>query len=192
MSGQRIGYIRVSSSDQNTERQLDGIANLNLTFTESISGATTNRPQLQEMMKYARQGDTVIAHSMDRVARNLSDLLGIVEDLTKRGIRVEFVKENLTFTGEDSPMANLMLAVMGGVAQFERALIRERQREGISKAKARGVYKGGKKPMPLSKALAIRARLAEGGTVTTVAREFGITRQTVYAAMKRTSESQAA
>jgi DNA invertase Pin-like site-specific DNA recombinase len=84
---------------------------------------------------------------MDRLARNLDDLRRLVQKLTKRGVRIEFVKECLTFTGEDSPMANLMLSVMGAFAEFERALIRERQREGIALAKQRGAYRGRKKAL---------------------------------------------
>ena len=99
------------------------------------------------MLAFVRDGDTVVVHSMDRLARNLDDLRRIVQKLTKRGVRIEFVKESLTFTGEDSPMANLMLSVMGAFAEFERALIRERQREGIALAKQRGAYRGRKKSL---------------------------------------------
>jgi DNA invertase Pin-like site-specific DNA recombinase len=88
------------------------------------------RPQLEAMQSFVRKGDTVFCHSMDRLARNLDDLRRIVLGLTERGIRIVFVKENLTFTGEDSPMSNLLLSIMGAFAQFERELIRERQREG--------------------------------------------------------------
>ena len=102
------------------------------------SGKDTQRPELERLLAFAREGDTVVVHSMDRLARNLDDLRLIVQKLTKRGVRIEFVKENLTFTGEDSPLANLMLSVMGAFAEFERALIRERQREGIALAKQRG------------------------------------------------------
>ena len=111
MRGQRIGYVRVSSFDQNPERQLDQV-------------------QVDKLFT-----DTVVVHSMDRLARNLDDLRRLVQTLTKRGIRIEFVKECLSFTGEDSPMANLLLSVMGAFAEFERALIGERQREGIALAK---------------------------------------------------------
>ena len=134
MAGQRIGYIRVSTLDQQTERQLDGIA-LDQTFTDKASGKDTKRPQLELMLRFARRGDTVVVHSMDRLARNLDDLRRIVHTLTGKGVRIEFVKEQLTFTGEDSPMSNLLLSVMGAFAQFERELIRERQREGIAIAK---------------------------------------------------------
>src|SRR5271155_5669349 len=131
MTGQRIGYIRVSSTDQNTQRQLEDVK-VDRTFTDKISGKDTNRPKLQEMIDFVREGDSVIVHSMDRLARNLDDLRRIVQMLTKKGVSVEFIHEHLTFTGADTPMANLMLSVMGAFAEFERALIRERQLEGIA------------------------------------------------------------
>ena len=134
MRGQRIGYIRVSSFDQNPERQLDQVQ-VDKLFTDKASGKDTQRPQLDALLSFAREGDTVVVHSMDRLARNLDDLRRLVQTLTKRGIRIEFVKECLSFTGEDSPMANLLLSVMGAFAEFERALIGERQREGIALAK---------------------------------------------------------
>lgn len=144
MAGQRIGYVRVSTLDQNEKRQLDGLI-LDRVFTYKASGRDTSRPQLAELLGFARDGDTVVVHSMDRLARNLDDLRALVQGLTRKGVRVEFAKEHLLFTGEDSPMANLMLSVMGAFAEFERSLIRERQREGIALAKQRGAYKGRKK-----------------------------------------------
>jgi len=129
MNGQRIGYVRVSSLDQNPDRQLEQIP-VDRTFTDKASGKDVARPQLDALLRFAREGDTVVVHSMDRLARNLDDLRRLVKHLTGRGIRVAFVKEGLTFTGEDAPMATLLLSVMGAFAEFERALIRERQREG--------------------------------------------------------------
>jgi DNA invertase Pin-like site-specific DNA recombinase len=145
VAGQRIGYVRVSTLDQNEKRQLDGQV-LDRVFTDKASGRDTSRPQLAELLRFARNGDTVVVHSMDRLARNLDDLRALVQGLTRKGVRVEFVKESLVFTGEDSPMANLMLSVMGAFAEFERSLIRERQREGITLAKQRGAYRGRKRP----------------------------------------------
>ena len=162
MSGQRIGYIRVSTLDQHTERQLDGIE-VDNTFTDKASGKDTKRPQLEQLMGFVRSGDTVIVHSMDRLARNLDDLRRIVQTLTGKGVRIEFVKEHLTFTGEDSPMANLMLSVMGAFAEFERALIKERQREGIAQAKKRGAFKGRKKSLSQAEVDELRQRIAGGG-----------------------------
>jgi DNA invertase Pin-like site-specific DNA recombinase len=179
MVGQRIGYIRVSTLDQHTVRQLDGIE-VDKTFTDRVSGKNTKRPQLELLMSFARSGDTVIVHSMDRLARNLDDLRRIVQMLTSRGVRIEFVKEHLSFTGEDSPMANLMLSVMGAFAEFERALIKERQREGIALAKKRGAFKGRMKSLSHAEVAEIRQRIETGMSKAQVAREFGISRQTLY------------
>src|SRR5450756_1575033 len=139
----RVGYVRVSSLEQNTARQLEGVE-VERTFTDRASGKDTARPKLAEMLAFVREGDTVLVHSMDRLARNLEDLRALVRTLTGKGVRVAFVTEGLTFTGEDSPMSTLLLSVMGAFAEFERALIRERQTEGIAAAKARGVYRGRK------------------------------------------------
>ena len=143
MQGHRIGYIRVSSFDQNPERQLDQVP-LDKVFTDKASGKDTERPALEALLTFVREGDTIVVHSLDRLARNLDDLRRLVATLTKRGIQIQFVKEGLYFTGEDSPMANLLLSVMGAFAEFERALIHERQREGIALAKQRGAYRGRK------------------------------------------------
>ncbi len=179
MVGQRIGYVRVSSIEQNTDRQLEGVE-LARTFTDKASGKNTQRPQLEELLKFVRDGDTVVVHSMDRLARNLDDLRRLVADLTKRGVKVQFVKESLTFTGEDSPMSNLLLSVMGAFAEFERALIRERQREGIALAKQRGAYRGRKKSLSSERIAELRQRVEAGEQKTKLAREFGISRETLY------------
>lgn len=149
-------------------------------FTDKASGKDTQRPQLEALLSFVRDGDTVVVHSMDRLARNLDDLRKMVQNLTKRGIRIEFIKEHLTFTGEDSPMANLMLSVMGSFAEFERALIRERQREGIALAKQHGVYRGRKKSLLPEQVAQLRQRANAGEKKSELAREYGISRETVY------------
>lgn len=179
MIGQRIGYVRVSSADQHPERQLEDIA-VDRVFIDHASGKDTSRPQLNEMLAFVREGDTVVVHSMDRLARNLDDLRKIVQRLTDRGVRVEFIKEHLTFSGDDSPMAQLMLSVMGAFAEFERALIRERQREGIALAKKRGVYKGRKKALTAEQVQDVVKRAKAGESKTHLASAFGISRETVY------------
>jgi DNA invertase Pin-like site-specific DNA recombinase len=131
-------------------------------------------------MAFARTGDTVVVHSMDRLARNLDDLRRIVQALTGRGIRIEFLKEHLSFTGEDSPMANLMLSVMGAFAEFERALIRERQREGIVLAKHRGVYRGRKPSLSGNDVAEARRRVNAGDKKAQIARDLGVSRETLY------------
>jgi DNA invertase Pin-like site-specific DNA recombinase len=179
MQGQRLGYVRVSSVDQHPDRQLDGIA-LDRVFTDRASGKDTQRPQLAALLQFARDGDTVVVHSMDRLARNLDDLRRLVGDLTRRGARVEFVKEGLTFTGDDTPMAQLLLSVMGAFAEFERALLRERQREGIALAKQRGVYRGRKPRLAVAQVRVLRQRAEAGEPKAQLARELGISRETLY------------
>lgn|ERR1019366_2904483 len=183
-TGQRIGYVRVSSVDQNTDRQLAGMT-LDQVFTDRASGKDTARPALAEMMRFARMGDTVVVHSMDRLARNVDDLRRIVNELTDRGVAVEFVKEHLVFTGDKEPMANMMLTVMGAVAQFERDLLKARQREGIVLAKARGAYKGRKRSLTEADVAEIKRRLGTGEKKAVVARAFGISRETLYAYLRR-------
>lgn len=179
----RVGYVRVSTVDQNTVRQLDGIE-VERVFTDRASGKDTARPKLDELIAFVRDGDTVIVYSMDRLARNLDDLRRLVRTLTSKGVRVEFVKESLTFTGEDSPMATLLLSVMGAFAEFERALILERQREGIAVAKQRGVYTGRKPALTTEQAQQLRDRVAAGERKSALAKEFGISRETVYSYLR--------
>ncbi len=185
MQGHRIGYIRVSSFDQNPERQLEQVE-VSKVFTDKASGKDTERPALEELLAFVREGDTVVVHSMDRLARNLDDLRRLVQQLTKRGVRIEFVKECLTFTGEDSPMANLLLSVLGAFAEFERALIRERQREGIALAKQRGAYRGRKKSLSPEQVLELQQRASNGEQKAKLAREYGISRETLYQYLKTT------
>ncbi|WPE96024.1 recombinase family protein (plasmid) [Pseudomonas aeruginosa] len=179
MQGIRVGYVRVSTTDQNPERQLLQ-AELARTFTDTASGSDSQRPELAAMLAFVREGDTVVVHSMDRLARNLDDLRDLVQNLTTRGVRVEFQREGLTFTGDDSPMATLLLSVMGAFAEFERALIRERQREGIALAKARGAYRGRRRALTDGQAADLRQRAAAGESKAQLAREFHISRETLY------------
>jgi DNA invertase Pin-like site-specific DNA recombinase len=177
--GKRVGYVRVSSVDQNELRQLDGVQ-LDKKFTDKASGKDTKRLQLQAALEYLRDGDVLVVHSMDRLARNLDDLRRMVTELTGRGVVVEFVKEQLTFTGEDNAMSKLLLSVMGAFAEFERALIRERQREGIALAKQKGVYKGRKPSLTPEQARMLKTRAKAGEMRSELAREFGISRETLY------------
>ena len=179
MTGQQIGYIRVSSFEQHPERQLDGIV-LDQSFIDTTSGKDVDRPQLAALLAFVRRGDTVVVHSMDRLARNLDDLRRVVRELTTRGIRIQLLKEQLTFTGDDSPMARLMLSVMGAFAEFERALIHERQREGIALAKQRGAYRGRKKSLTGEQITEMQRRIGAGEQKAHVARAFGISRETLY------------
>jgi DNA invertase Pin-like site-specific DNA recombinase len=165
--------------DQNELRQLEGVE-LDKKFVDKASGKDVKRPQLQAALDYLREGDVLVVHSMDRLARNLDDLRKIVLGLTQRGVIVEFEKEHLTFTSEDNAMSNLLLNVMGAFAEFERSLIRERQREGIALAKKAGVYRGRKPSLTLERVQELRRRVAAGDNRTALAREFGISRQTLY------------
>ena len=189
MQGQRVGYTRVSSFDQNPERQLEGVA-LDRVFTDKASGKDTQRPELESLLGFVRQGDILVVHSMDRLARNLDDLRRLVNELTERGVRIEFVKEGLTFTGEDSPMAKLLLSVMGAFGEFERALIRERQREGIELARKKGKYKGRKRSLSPEQVAALKERVAAGEKKAGLAREFGISRETLYQYLRADVERQ--
>jgi DNA invertase Pin-like site-specific DNA recombinase len=182
--GQRIGYVRVSSCDQNVDRQLEHLV-VDRVFTDRASGKDTERPQLQALLAYVREGDTIVVHSMDRLARNVDDLRRLVQTETRRGVMVQFIKENLTFTGEDSPIGNMMLSILGSVAQFERDLLRERQREGIALARQRGVYRGRKQSLNSEQILELRHRIQSGEKKAQLAREFGISRETLYSYLRQ-------
>ena len=178
-AGKTIGYIRVSTVEQNTSRQLEGIT-LDKEFTDKCSGKDTKRPSLQLMLDYVRDGDIVYVHSMDRLARNLEDLRKIVSILAEKKVRIHFVKESLIFNGEDSPMANFMLNIMGAFAEFERALIRERQKEGIAIAKKDGKYRGRSKCLTPEQLQEIKQLVADRYKKTEIAERFGISRDTLY------------
>ncbi len=183
-NGHRIGYKRVSTYDQNPERQLENI-NVDKLFIDKASGKDTKRPQLNAMLDFVREGDLVIVHSMDRLGRNLDDLRKLVKDLTNRGIKLQFIKENLTFSGEDSPMSNLLLSVMGAFAEFERSLIKERQLEGIALAKKRGAYKGRKRSLTEEQVKEILELINSGKKKTDIAKKFNISRETIYKYLKK-------
>ena len=187
MTGQRIGYIRVSTTDQNPERQLEDIS-LDRSFIDKASANDVNRPELNSLLSFIREGDTLIVHSMDRLARNLNDLLDLVKKLTDRGIKVEFVKEKLVFSGEDSPMAVLLLSVVGAFAEFERSLLKERQKEGIALAKQRGAYRGRKKVLTTDQVTTLKHRVSQGERKTDLAKEFGISRETLYQYLKQNND----
>jgi DNA invertase Pin-like site-specific DNA recombinase len=173
----RIGYRRVSTIDQNLARQ--DLGDVDKVFEEKLSGASAkDRPQLLAMIEFAREGDEVIIYSIDRLARNLQDLLSIVTTLNNEGVTVTFLSERLSFSGnEDDPFAKLQLHLMSAFAEFERAIIRKRQAEGIHKAKQLGVYKG--RPATTDVA-AIMALHREGHGATHIARTLNISRATVY------------
>ena len=184
MAGKRIGYIRVSTSDQNTDRQLVELE-LDRVFIDHASGKDSNRPQLDALLSYVREGDHVYVHSLDRLARNLIDLRRIVSDLVSRDVAIHFMTENLTFApDQSSPMSTLLLSMLGAVAEFERSLILERQREGIAAAKARGVYRGRRPSLTTDQITEIRQLVSTGVPKAELARRYGVARETIYQALR--------
>ena len=179
MKVQKIGYIRVSSEDQNISRQLKDI-DLDKKFVDYESAKDTKRKSLIDMLEYAREGDTVIVHSMDRLARNTRDILDLVKQFNEKQVKVEFAKENLTFTGEDDAMSQLLLCVMSGVADFERSVIRERQKEGIAIAKASGKYRGRHKKLSSEQILLLQEMIANGNSKKEIMAELSVSRKTIY------------
>lgn len=186
--GQTIAYLRVSSVEQNLDRQEALKEGADKVFEEKASAGSRERPVLNQMLDWVRDGDTVRVWSIDRLARSLADLDGIVNQLKSKGVAVEFVKEGMIFDphatdGAQDHFKTLLFQILGSFAQFERAMIRSRQAEGIAKAKARGAYKG-RKPV-ITDELVERARglIATGVPKTRVAKELGVSRQTLYKAL---------
>ena len=175
----KIGYRRVSSAGQNLDRQ-DFVCDK--MFEEKVSGAKRDRAALAEMIEFAREGDEVVVWTIDRLARDLRDLQDIIQRLNDKGVSVSFLKEKLVFSGgAEDAFARLQLQMMGAFAEFERNIIRQRQAEGIARAKSRGVYKGRKKTIDENR---IRAMKADGHSVTEIAADFGISRMSVYRSLE--------
>jgi len=179
MTHQAVGYIRVSSIDQNTNRQLIDL-NLDKIFIEKISGSIKDRPILNACIEYVREGDWIYIDSIDRLARNLRDLQDILTRLIDKGVIVKFVKENLTFTGNDDAMSKLTLQMMGAFAEFERTMIRARQREGIDAAKKAGKHLG-RPPMTTPKLISQAKDLkSQGVSIRQIAFRLNTSRATIY------------
>ena len=176
-----VAYKRVSTTDQNTERQLaDCGVEFARVFEDSCSGGSTNRPALQALSEYIREGDTVHVHSIDRLARDLSDLRKLITNWKSQGISVQFHKEGLLFSSQsDSAMDNLMLNMLGAVAEFERSMIKERQAEGIAIAKAKGKYKG-RKPVDVAQVEQVKKLINDGVSVVAACKQVGIGKATFY------------
>lgn len=179
MTGKRIGYIRVSTIEQNPDRQLKGIS-VDKKFIDYASAKSTDRPQLKCMLDFVREDDVIVVHSMDRLARNLRDLKQLVDDLVSRKIQVHFLKENLQFSGETSATSTLILHLMGAFAEFEYAFIRERQKEGIEIARKKGKFKGMKKKLDDDKIEIMKAELKTNKSKKNIAEDLGISRFTLY------------
>lgn len=189
MPGKSIGYIRVSTVDQNTERQLADVP-LDKVFEDKVSGSTIDRPQLKACLDYLRDGDDLWVHSIDRLARNLQDLLNIIALLREKGVTLHFKKEGMVFHPESNdPFQRFQLEILGAVASFERNLIRERQREGIALAKKRNAYAKCGRPAALTEEQMdeLQERLGKGEKVTELAKEYGISRQTIYKLIRSNS-----
>src|SRR5699024_6314700 len=182
ISGQKVGYARVSSKDQNLERQMVVLKKEKAfrIFDDTVSGSSTDRPGLDGALNYVRPGDQLVVTSMDRLARSLIDLHRLVDELTARDVSVKFLKEGQTYSLNSTPIAKLMLGLLGSVAEFERAIIRERQAEGIARAKARGVYQGRAKALTDEQLAQAQEWVDAGIPKAEVARRLGIGRTTLY------------
>ena len=180
-TGQIVGYARVSSPEQNLDRQTSRLtdAGAQKLFTDTVSGSTRDRPGLDAALEYLRADDTLLVASMDRLARSLVDLHTLVDELTTNGITVTFLQEGQSYSANPSPTGKLLLGMLGAVAEFERSIIRERQAEGIARAKARGIYKG-RKPVPDEKIEQARQLISQGVPKARVARDLGISRSSLY------------
>lgn len=191
---QAVGYVRVSSLDQNPDRQLDGVA-LDRIFIDKMTGSTKDRPQLKAMLDYVRYGDIVVVHSLDRLARNFDDLLAIIKELNQKGVTFQSLQENITINATgDNPIDTLILHIFGAISQFNRSLIREAQKEGIAKAKQRGVYKGRKSVLTPQVVAQIEELLAKRHASVEnykklsnndIARQVGISKSSLYRCLNK-------
>lgn len=172
-----VGYRRVSTAEQNLDRQ--DLGPIDKMFEEKMSGKSAkDRPALQAMLDYIREGDMVQVYAIDRLARDLRDLQDIIQTVNDKGVSIAFLSEGLTFsTDKTDALAKLQLHMMGAFAEFERNIIRKRQAEGIAKAKKKGVYKGRKPSIDRSKVHALKA---EGLSTYKIAETMGISRMSVH------------
>ena len=180
-----VGYRRTSSTDQRLDRQ--DLGHVDKCFDDQVSGKNTDRPGLAACLTYVREGDTLRVHSTDRLARSLRDLLHLLDDLTRQGVRVEFVKEGMVFdpTSTD-PYQTCLLQVMGAFAELERSLIRSRQEEGIALAKQRKVYKGRRPALTPDEVASLRERRSLGVPLARLVKDYGVAKGTVQAALAGT------
>lgn len=178
----KIAYIRVSTTEQNTDRQLDGLS-FDKEFTEKVSGANAKRPELELMMDYIRDGDHVYVHSIDRLARSLVDLNVIVSQVIAKGATIHFETEQLVFDGNNENIhQTLHFNMLGAFAQFERSLIKQRQMEGIAKAKERNAYVdvGRKSSLTADQIAELKEMKSNGVKVSDLMTKFDVSRTSVY------------
>ena len=192
MNGQTVGYVRVSSVDQNTDRQTEQLKHCDKIFTDNVSGKDVERPELQKMLEHIRESDVVEVCSIDRLARNNVDLQMLVKAMNAKGVTVKFLKESLTFghDTESNPISKMMLTMLAAISEFERELIRERQAAGIAIAKENGKYKGRKPKINKNQVEYIKQQLGLGISKSEIANTLGISRQTVYAYIKTTQNKE--
>lgn len=172
-----IGYVRVSSVQQNNERQLDGIQ-LDRVFTEAASGKNAEREQLKAMIAYVREGDVIHCHELSRLGRSVKDTLNIIDEIKAKGASVVFHKEGITAGAEETAASKMMLNVFAAVAQMEREMMLERQAEGIAAAKAAGRIVGRGNGKDVDR-VGIVSALAAGGSIRRIAADFNVSTQTV-------------
>lgn len=184
MNKHTVAYVRVSSADQNEARQLEALeasGGYDKLFVEKISAKNRQRPELDAMISHVREGDVVRVKSIDRLARSTNDLLGIVQDLSDKGVSVEFL--DTPEMNVNSAQGKFMLTVMGAFAELERTTIKERQSEGIEIAKAEGRFAKKKALSPQQIEEAAQKR-EDGVGVADLAKELGVSKQTLYTAFK--------
>lgn len=182
-----VVYMRVSTVDQNLARQEELREGADRVFEEKASASTRERPQLTAMLNFVREGDAIKVWSIDRLARSLTDLTSIIDELREKKVSITFVKENMTFDAskDADPYQRLQFHMIGAIAEFERSLSKQRQAEGIEKAKARGAYTGRKRVLTDEQVDAIAQKVSDGVTVARVARDYGVSRGTIYAELSK-------
>ena len=183
MTGKRIGYIRVSTIDQNIDRQLVDIP-LDKKFIEFASGKNKHRPQLESLLEYIREDDQLFVHSTDRLARSIKDLVELVDTLNKKKVTIHFVQDALTFSGDDSPTSKFQLHILGAVAELERSILLERQREGIAQAKRMGKYKGRRTKLTDDLISKIETAMTTRQPKTKIAESLSISTKSLYQYIK--------
>lgn len=172
----KVGYRRVSSIEQNLDRQ--ELIGCDKVFEEKVSGASKERKAMKDMMDWVREGDEVLVWSIDRLARDLRDLQDIISTLNNKGVSISFISEGLSFSVEkNDALAKLQLQMMGAFSEFERSIIRKRQAEGIAKAKEKGVYRGRKATIDAREVMSLKEK---GLGASAIAKQLGIGRASVY------------
>ena len=183
----KVLYTRVSTVQQHLDRQLTDSDQYDMVFMDKCSGKDTNRPQLQEMLNYIRSGDSLYVHELSRLGRNTFDLISLVRTILDKNVDIKFIKENLHFKpGNNDPISNLMLEVFSSVYQFERTLILERTKEGITLAKANGKYKGTKKHLNQYQIEELKdlAKNKTAWSISALCKRYNICRASVYNYLK--------